>query len=165
MLSGSMKLRCYISQAITLLKQHEGKQTVSHYTKIYDFIENFLKKEYDVEVFNPIKHESGIRPSDIYWRDIKALARAHFVIAEVSVVSWGVGVELMYAVMKGKPILALYNINSKYKLSEMVSGSGMRLRKYNDKNWKEVLPKHISEFVDEYKEYAKLKRRLTSYQL
>jgi len=159
------KLRCYISQAITLLRQHEQKLIVRKYEQVYDLIEELLKKKYEIEVFNPIKHESGIRPSDIYWRDIKALAKAHFVVAEVSVVSWGVGVELMYAIMKGKPILALYNTNSKYKLSEMVSGSGMRLRKYNNKNWKSMLPKHISEFIKEYKQYAKLKRGLTSYQL
>jgi nucleoside 2-deoxyribosyltransferase len=159
------KLKCYISQAITLLIQHEKKSVVKKYKKIYDFIEQFLEKEHGVEVFNPIKHESGIRPSDIYWRDIRALSRANFVVAEVSVVSWGVGVELMYAIMKGKPILALYNANSKYKLSEMVSGSGMRLRKYNDKNGKTMLSKHISEFIKEYKQYAKLKRGLTSYQL
>ncbi len=160
-----MVLRCYISQAITLLKQHERKSVINQYEEIYDYIEQFLKKEYKTEVFNPIKHESGIRPSDIYWRDIKALSKAHFVVAEVSVVSWGVGVELMYAIMKGKPILALYNTNSKYRLSEMVSGSGMRLRKYNNKNWKNMITKHISEFIKEYKQYAKLRRGLTSYQL
>ena len=159
------QFRCYISQAITLLRQHEKKSIISQYEKIYNFIEKLLEKEYHMEVFNPIRHESGIRPSDIYWRDIKALARAHFVIAEVSVGSWGVGVELMYAIMKGKPILALFNTNSKYKLSEMVSGSGMRLRKYNNKNWETMIPSHISEFVDEYKKYSKLRRRLTSYQL
>ena len=130
------KLKCYFSQAITLLKQEERNE----YLEIYEYIENCLKKKHDAEIFCPIKEDSTISESEIYWRDLGEVKKADFVIAEVSVVSWGVGQELTYAIMRSKPTLALYNEASHYKLSEMVSGSGLRLRKYNtgDDEWKKV---------------------------
>jgi len=152
-------VRCYFSQAITLLKQNEMKQ----YLEYYDFIEERLTHDYRVAVFNPIKEEASITPREIYRRDLGALNRADFVVAEVSVVSWGVGEELVYAILRGKPILALHNTASEFKLSEMISGAGLRLREYDGGRpavWKEQLTGHIAEFVTELKQYLYLQRRL-----
>ena len=132
------KLKCYLSEAITLLKQEQREE----FLKIYNFIEEYLITEYGIEVFNPIKHSSNLTHVKIYRRDLKEINKADFIVAEVSVVSWGVGEELIYAIMRGKPILALYNKDSPYKLSEMVSGSRLRLRVYhgnNEKKWKQEI--------------------------
>jgi nucleoside 2-deoxyribosyltransferase len=153
-------LKCYLSEAITILQKHEKKNLVKKFTEIYNYIEEYLAKEYEVEVFNPIKHESKISADEIYLRDISEIKKAHFVVAEVSLISWGVGAELMYAIMKGKPILALYNEDSPYSLSEMIRGSGVRLRKYSDKNWKTDIAKHLAEFMTELRLFLKYERRL-----
>ena len=152
------KLSCYFSQAITLLKHEERKE----YLEIYNYIERCLCQKYNVRVFSPIKEDSKISESEIYWRDLKELKRADFVIAEVSVVSWGVGQELTYAIMLSKPILALYNTASKYHLSGMVSGSGIRLRQYNTNTdeWKQQITHYITEFVTEARQYLYLRKRL-----
>ena len=157
---GRRRLRCYLSEAITILKKHEKRNLIKKFCEIYDYIENYLTENYNVDVFNPIKHESGLSPDEIYWRDISEVRKAHFVVAEVSVVSWGVGVELMYAVMKGKPILALYSEKSPYHLSEMIKGSGVRLRKYSDGNWKTDIVKHLAEFMTELRPFLRYRRRL-----
>ena len=153
------KLKCYLSEAITLLRQEEKKEFI----KIYDFIEDYLITEHEIEVFNPIKHSSDLTDVEIYKRDLKEINKADFIVAEVSVVSWGVGEEIIYAIMKGKPILALYNKDSTYKLSEMVSGSRLRLRIYhgrNKKKWKQEIIHHITEFITELKQYLYLRRKL-----
>ena len=155
------KLKCYFSQAITLLRQLDEKEA-KEYLKFYEHIEKCLKKNHKIDVFCPIKEDSKIKSSEIYWRDLGEIDKADFVIADISVVSWGVGQELTYAIMKGKPILALYNLKSRFKLSEMVSGSGLRIRNYNGKSqeWKEQIARHIAGFLPELKQYFYLRERL-----
>jgi len=155
------KLKCYLSQAITLLQQLAPKE-VDKYTQFYDFIEKCLVKNHKINVFQPIKEDSKIPAYEIYWRDLAEVEKADFIVAELSVVSWGVGQELTYAITKGKPVLALYNTKSKFKLSEMVSGAGLRIRTYNgDSNeWKEQIARHIAGFMPELKQYFYLRDRV-----
>lgn len=155
------KLNCYLSQAITLLRQF-GKEDVDEYLRYYEFIEKCLKKNHGINVFHPIKADSNLKSNEIYWRDLAEIDKADFLVAEISVVSWGVGQELTYAIMKGKPILALYNTKSRFKLSEMVSGCGLRFRNYNGKSdeWKEQIARHIAGFLPEVKQFFYLRERL-----
>lgn len=155
------KLRCYFSQAITLLRQLDEKEA-EEYLKYYEHIEKCLRKNHRIDVFCPIKEDSKISSPEIYWRDLGEIDKADFIVADISVVSWGVGQELTYAIMKGKPILALYNLKSRFRLSEMVSGSGLRIRNYNGKSkeWKEQIARHIAGFLPELKQYFYLRKRL-----
>ena len=155
------KLNCYLSQAITLLRQFDKKEA-DEYIKYYEHIEKCLKKNHEVKVFHPIKEEQNKKPDEIYWLDLGEVAKADFLVAEISVVSWGVGQELTYAIMKGKPILALYNNKSRFKLSEMITGSGLRIRNYNgkSKDWKEQIARHIAGFMPEVKQYFYLRKRV-----
>jgi nucleoside 2-deoxyribosyltransferase len=154
-------LNCYLSQAITLLKQFDEKEADT-YIHFYEHIEKCLKNNHKVNVFHPIKEEQNRKPNEIYWMDLGEVAKADFLVAEISVVSWGVGQELTYAIMKGKPILALYNNKSRFKLSEMVTGSGLRIRTYNGKSdeWKEQIARHIAGFMPEVKQYLYLRERV-----
>lgn len=155
------KMSCYLSQAITLLKQFD-KNEVGEYLKYYEHIEKCLKKNHKINVFHPIKQEIKRSANEIYWQDLSEVEKADFIVAEISVVSWGVGQELTYAIMKGKPILALYNNKSRFKLSEMIAGSGMRIRTYNGKSseWKEQIARHIAGFMPEIKQYYYLRGRV-----
>jgi len=155
------KLNCYLSQAITLLRQFDQSE-VAQYLEYYEHIEKCLKKNHKVNIFHPIKEEKKQSPDEIYWMDLNEVDKSDFLIAEISVVSWGVGQELTYAIMKGKPILALYNNKSRFKLSEMITGAGLRIRTYNGKSkeWKEQIARHIAGFMPEVKQYFYLRGRV-----
>lgn len=155
------KLKCYLSQAITLLRQFNPEE-LDKYMEFYEHIEKCLTKNHKVHVFHPIKEDSKAPSDVIYWRDLEEVHKADFLVVELSVVSWGVGQELTYAIMRGKPILALYNNKSRFKMSEMVSGAGLRYRSYNGNGneWKEQIARHIAGFLPELKQYLKLRDRL-----
>lgn len=156
----SNKLSCYFSQAITLLKEFDPRE-LDKYMEVYEYIEKTLTKSHKIKVFHPIKEDSNIPSNQIYWRDLEEVDKADFLVVELSVVSWGVGQELTYAIMRGKPILALYNSKSRFKMSEMVSGAGLRFRSYNSNSqeWKEQIARHIAGFLPELKEYLKLREK------
>ncbi len=155
------KLNCYLSQAITLLRQFDQGE-VMQYLGYYEHIEKCLKKNHKVNIFHPIKEDSKKKADEIYLRDLAEVDKADFLVAEISVVSWGVGQELTYAIMKGKPILALYNNRSRFKLSEMISGSGLRIRNYNGKSteWKEQIARHMAGFMAELRQYFQLREKV-----
>ncbi|MBU4479417.1 MAG: hypothetical protein KKH34_10090 [Candidatus Omnitrophica bacterium] len=50
------KLNCYLSQAITLLRQFDESE-VEQYLKYYEHIEKCLSKNHKINVFHPIKEE------------------------------------------------------------------------------------------------------------
>lgn len=157
----SNKLSCYFSQAITLLRQFDPED-LKIYMTVYEYIEKCLTKNHKVGVFHPIKEDSKIPADQIYWRDLEEVNKADFLVVELSVVSWGVGQELTYAIIRGKPILALYNSKSRFKMSEMVSGAGLRFRSYNlsRNEWREQIARHIAGYLPELKQYLKLREKL-----
>jgi nucleoside 2-deoxyribosyltransferase len=65
--------------------------------------------------------EAGMRPSDVYSRDVNWIRESDVLIAEVSVPSHGVGYEIGFALGLGKPVLALYQQGR--KVSKMISGN------------------------------------------
>jgi len=76
--------------------------------------------------------ESVITPEEIYSRDIEWLDACDAVIAEVSTPSHGVGYEIAYALLIGKPVLCGYE-NGK-TVSKMLTGNdhpGFRMQVYN----------------------------------
>lgn len=158
---GKPRLKCYLSQAITLLRQFDSDE-LEKYMQFYEFIEKCLTKNHKVQVFHPIKEESKVPSDMIYWRDLDEVEKADFLVVELSVVSWGVGQELTYAIMRGKPILALYNSKSRFKISEMVAGAKLRFRSYNGNSdeWKEQIARHIAGFLPDLKQYLELRERL-----
>lgn len=71
--------------------------------------------------------ELAVDPCTVYTRDIAWLDAAAAVIAEVSTPSHGVGYEIAYALLAGKPVLCLFREGA--RVSKMLSGnSEARLR-------------------------------------
>lgn len=58
----------------------------------------------------------------IYQRDIDYINQCDVLVAEVTVPSFGVGVEVARAGMQGKPVLALYQPAEGRRLSAMIAG-------------------------------------------
>jgi adenylate cyclase class IV len=84
----------------------------------------------DVDVLER-EQASGARPQDIYRRDMAWLAACDLVVAEVSVPSVGVGVEIATAQHLGKPVICL--CRQDVALSALVAGNdALRLVRYRD---------------------------------
>lgn len=66
---------------------------------------------------------SPLPEATIYQRDVAMIQEADVVIAEVTNPSLGVGYELGYAEKLHKPILCVFNADSKRKLSAMILGN------------------------------------------
>lgn len=66
---------------------------------------------------------SPLSSEQIYARDVAMIEEADMVIAEVTNPSLGVGYELAYAEKLQKPILCLFNKDSKGRLSAMIEGN------------------------------------------
>jgi hypothetical protein len=65
--------------------------------------------------------EAVIDPGEVYARDVKWISASNAMVAEVSVPSHGVGYEIGFALMLGKPVLALHQAGQ--KVSKMITGN------------------------------------------
>ena len=65
--------------------------------------------------------EETVTPSEVFQRDIAWVDTADSVVAEVSTPSHGVGYEIAYAIMTGKPVLCL--ARNDVKVSKMIAGN------------------------------------------
>ena len=80
-----------------------------------------------------VAEEAGLDARVVYARDVRWLDAAQAVIAEVSTPSHGVGYEIAYALLQGKPVLALYRAGA--RVSKMLLGNdhpGMTVRGYGE---------------------------------
>ncbi len=66
--------------------------------------------------------ERELAPEQIYQRDMALIDISQVVVAEVTVPSLGVGVEIGCAANFGKPVLALYQPEAGRRLSAMIAG-------------------------------------------
>ncbi len=73
-------------------------------------------------------------PAQIYARDIGLIDQAQVVVAEVTIPSFGVGVEIAYAGAMGKPVLALRQSVEGKRLSAMIEGDpNVTVARYKDR--------------------------------
>jgi len=80
-----------------------------------------------------VEVETRVSPREVYDRDVRWIAAADVLIAEVSVPSHGVGYEIGYALGAGKPVLCLSQQGR--KVSKMITGNphpGLVTRIYRD---------------------------------
>lgn len=69
----------------------------------------------------------------IYRRDMDDINRCDIMVAEVTVPSFGVGVETAHAGMQGKPVLALYQPREGRRLSALITGdSNVTVAEYHN---------------------------------
>ena len=74
---------------------------------------------------------------EIHDRDLQWIVESDVLVAEVTVPSLGVGYEIGRAIEMGKPVLCLFQQDSDYNISAMISGSDKVEMKYY-KNLEEV---------------------------
>jgi len=112
-------MRIYFSGSMS------GGRDLAH---LYPHIIDHLKKYGEVltEFVADPRHtqlgEQQLTPQAVYRRDIALIDRCDVLVAEVTVPSFGVGVEVAHAGMQGKPVLALYQPAEGRRLSALISG-------------------------------------------
>ena len=107
---------------------------------------------------DPDVHEVNMTDIEIFERDIALLTEAYAMVAEVSVLSHGVGFELGMIDDK-KPVLCLCLEERRSNLSAMVAGN----RNFLIRTYKEIadLPTIFDEFFDDVREFIKRRRGMT----
>ncbi len=65
--------------------------------------------------------EATIDSATVYQRDIQWLDECDAVVAEVSTPSHGVGYEIAYALLRGKPVLCCHRVDA--RVSKMLTGN------------------------------------------
>ena len=92
--------------------------------------------------------EQRISPREVYERDIQWLKEADVLIAEVSTPSHGVGYEIAFVLLQGKPALCCYRAGA--RVSKMITGNNLpnlMVRAYGDEG--EAL-KVVQQFLESY---------------
>ena len=113
-------MRIYFSGSITGGREqaHIYHHIIEHLQKYGEVLTEFVADNTYTQL-----GEQQLAPEAIYRRDIDFIDRCQVVVAEVTVPSFGVGVEVARASMQGKPVLALYQPAEGRRLSAMIAGN------------------------------------------
>lgn len=110
-----------------------GRQMQPVYAALVEFLQRSGYRVLTAHVAAPdvLEREQSASAAEIYRRDMEWLASCDLVVAEVSVPSLGVGVEISTARHLGKPVICL--CREDVSLSAMVAGDpGLRLIRYRE---------------------------------
>lgn len=114
--------------------------------KIDKKITAFLKKKTKV-LNNLLLKDKNLTDEKIFTVKKRLIEEADFIIAEVTNPSTAVGGEIVYALVKEKPVLALFYKDAEDKLSPMIKGNpseNLYLEHYDEENLKLELEKFLN---------------------
>lgn len=130
-----MNLKVYFTASTSFDGEYK-----ENYKKIVEEIEknkaNLISGEQIISQ-NLLNKDKNLPKEKIFEREKKLIDGADCVIAEVTKPSHGVGGELVYALIKNKPVLALLAQNNEDKISPMIAGNpsdNLFLEYYNLEN-------------------------------
>jgi nucleoside 2-deoxyribosyltransferase len=115
---GEERMNIYFSCSIT-----GGRQDQSAYQTI---VQALLADGHEVPTAilaspDVIRNENEVSAEETYHRDIEWIDGCDAVVAEISTPSHGVGYEVAYALLKGKPVLCGYQFGR--KVTKMILGN------------------------------------------
>ncbi len=112
-------MRIYFSASIT-----GGREQAHLYPRIIEHLRQYgeVLTEFVADQAYTAQGEQQLTPDAIYRRDIGYISQCDVLVAEVTVPSFGVGVEVARASVQGKPVLALYQPAQGRRLSAMIAG-------------------------------------------
>lgn len=136
-----MKLKVYFAGSIT-----GGRKYVPLFDKIVSELRKLGVQVLSEHVANlslgRIGERRKLSDAEIFARDKRLIEEADCLVAEVSQPSHGVGGEIVYALMREKPVLALFYKESRDLLSSMIAGNpsdNLYLEHYDEDNLKIIL--------------------------
>jgi dTMP kinase len=118
----------------------------------------FLKKKNQF-LTNGLLKDKKLTAEKIFELKKKLIEEADFIIAEVTNPSTAVGGEIVYALVKDKPVLALFYKDSDDKLSPMLKGNpseNLYIEHYDDDNLQRKIEKFIAHILTLKKRKGKL---------
>ncbi|UCD37010.1 MAG: nucleoside 2-deoxyribosyltransferase [Fidelibacterota bacterium] len=112
-------MRIYFSGSIS-----GGREQAHVYPRIIELLNKYgeVLTEFVADQNRTRMGEPTFSPAEVYRRDVKLIDQCDVMVAEVTVPSFGVGVEVARAGFQGKPVLALYQPRDDRRLSAMISG-------------------------------------------
>ena len=112
-------MRIYFSASIT-----SGRGQAHIYPTIIEHLQQYgeVLTAFVANQAYAAEGEQQLPPEAVYQRDIDYINQCDVLVAEVTVPSFGVGVEMAHAGMRGKPVLALYQPSKGRRLSAMIAG-------------------------------------------
>ncbi len=113
------------------------------------------------QIVNPrlLKKDEKLNRQIIFEREKRLIDRADLIIAEVTKPSTGVGGEIVYALTRGKPVLALVYKENDDRLSPMIAGNPsdfLFLEHYDNDNIELILRDYLKHIDDIRKRKGKL---------
>ncbi len=124
-----------------------GREDAALYLQIIDYLKTFgeVLTEHIGDQNLTVSGDDGPTDKFIHDRDLAWLQSADIMIAEVTMVSMGVGYEVGRAVETGKKVLCLFRPDSGRKISAMIAGcSDLTIANYSDLD---EAKKHIYGFL------------------
>ena len=102
-----------------------GRDLAAMYAKMIKMLGSYgkvltehLGSNEEIETKDRILSDRAIHDRDLQW-----IVESDVLVAEVTVPSLGVGYEIGRAIEMGKPVLCLFQQDSEYNISAMISGS------------------------------------------
>lgn len=125
-----------------------GRDDAELYFKIIEYLKIFGEVLTEHIGDPKLSHVGDDGPNDkfIHDRDLAWLKSADVLVAEVTVISMGVGYEIGRAVEMGKKVLCLYRPESGKNLSAMIAGC-QNITLLNYRNFEHIKPQ-ISEYMN-----------------
>lgn len=113
------------------------------------------------QIVNPslLKKDYSLKEKSIFEREKALIEQADLIVAEVTKPSTGVGGEIVYALVLGKPVLALVYKENEDKLTPMIAGNPsdrLFLEHYDSDNLKLILRDYVRHIEDLKKRKGKL---------
>jgi nucleoside 2-deoxyribosyltransferase len=101
-----------------------GRDQAHLYPAIIDQLKNYgeVLTEFVADQAHTQMGEPTLPPKAVYERDLNLIHQCDVLVAEVTIPSFGVGVEIAHAGMQGKPVLALRQSTPNRRLSAMITG-------------------------------------------
>ena len=147
-------MKIYFGAAISL----ERDSYLPLYKKIVKEIESLGHEVISKHVTDPsIDPSGGLKPNQIFEREVESVQQADVMVAEVTAPSWGTALLIEKALDKNIPVIALFYKDNSHELPTMIAGhSELYVTHYTKSNIKSVLKKNLDHFKHQQRQTGKL---------
>lgn len=147
-------MKIYFGAAVSLNRE----SYLLLYKKIVSELEQLghevLSKQVVDEKIDP---SGGLKPSQLFAREVKLVQQAEVMVAEVTAPSWGTALLMEKALKKNIPVLALFYQDNSHELPTMIAGHDeLYVAHYSKNNLKSVLKKNLTHFQQQLHQTGKL---------
>ena len=147
-------MKIYFGAAVSL----ERDSYLPLYKKIVKEIEKLGHEVVSKHVIDPsIDPTGGLKPNQIFAREVKSVEQVDVMVAEVTAPSWGTALLIEKALDKNIPVIALFYKDNSHELPTMIAGHDeLYVTHYTKSNIKSVLKKNLTHFKHQQQQTGKL---------